>query len=98
MSAVRKSRVTITLNRELLRSVDRDAKERKQPRSVVIEECLQQSILDRQIREYYADEPAADRTESSQWAERGAEALARLNQRDPWPSPALSKKRARRSK
>lgn len=84
--------MTITLNRELLRSVDRDAKARQQPRSAIIEERLQQSELDRQIREYYAGETAAESQASADWAEQGAEALARLNARDPWPKTAPKSK------
>lgn len=75
-----KAKVSVTIDRSLLRQCDRLA--RGASRSEVFEQALRgwlrnvrQRRLEREIEQYYSSLSDAERAEDSEWAELGARAL-----------------------
>lgn len=79
-----KVKVSLTLDREILAAVDREARRTGRNRSQVIGESLRSRAserrriaLERQIEEYYAAQSASERREDAEWATLGDEAMRR---------------------
>ncbi len=80
----RKTKLTVTISNHLAGQIDNLAKERKAPRSRIIEDILQETLqkykkktIECEIEEYYLSMTEEEKKENGEWAMIAAESARR---------------------
>ena len=84
MSTSRKAKLTVTISGDVVNEIDKIAKEKRTPRSQVMEEMLRDSLrkskkraIEKDIEAYYLSLTEKEKKEDKDWAKIAAEGAQR---------------------